>query len=152
MEINDNSLGDIFSEALAEIIATVTSIYLENVRSEKDVGFEEITGVMCLCGKKNKMIFISANESDMRVLCSYMIGVPKAGVTKDDIEDALCEFVNMTAGSAKLRLVDTEYTFDLSPPFVIKGKDMSIVTKAKTHIISRTLSHGEISVKLKVIC
>jgi len=147
-----DNLGVIFSETLAEVIATVTSIYLHSVPSEEDAGFEEITGVMSLCSKKSGILFISAKEPDIRVLCSRMIGVPETDVTKEDIEDTLCEFVNMTAGNAKIRLSDPDYMFTLSPPFILEGKDMNIVTKSKTHVISIALGNGEISVKLKFIC
>ena len=151
MDIFD-TLGMIFSDALAEVVATATSVHLSCVSSEKDIGFEEITGAMSLCSKKGGILFISAKESNMRTLCSYMIGVPEAEVTNEDIEDALCEFVNMTAGSAKLRLPDPDYMFTLSSPFVIKGSDMTIATKNKINVISRILENEKISVKLKFVC
>jgi len=147
-----DSLGVIFSEALAEVLASVTSVYLQCVSEEEDSGFEEITGVMALCSKKSGILFVSAKEQDIRALCSFMIGVPKEEVTKEDIEDALCEFVNMTAGSAKIRLSDPDYIFTLTSPFVIHGKDITIATKHRTHVISRVLGNGEISVKLKFVC
>ena len=138
------NLGLIFSEALAEVIATVTSIYLQCELSDEDTGFEDITGVMSLCSKKGGILFISAKESDIRVLCSCMTGIPEVEVTNEDIEDALCEFVNMTAGSTKLRLSDPDYMFSLSSPFVIKGKDITIATKSKTHVISSVRKRGNI--------
>ena len=146
----DVKLGSVFSDALSEVIATVSSVYLEAL-SSKDDSFKEMIGVMNLNGKKSGMLFVSANESDMRVLCSCMIGVPPAGVTKDDMEDALCEFVNMTAGNAKLRLSDTEYVYQLPSPFIIKGKNITIVAKRKMHMISKALGNGEISVNFKVV-
>ena len=152
-----DSLGVIFSDALAEVIATVTSVYLRCEPPEKNPdepsGSEEITGMMSLRGNKGGLLFISAKESDMRVLCSYMTGVPESEVTKDDAEDALREFVNMTAGSAKLRISDPDYMFSLSLPVIIKGKeDMVTAAKSKNHTVSRVLGNGEISVRLKFIC
>jgi len=150
MDANDN-LGLIFTDALAEVIGTVTGVYLHNEPSEADACFDEITGVMRLCGKKGGVLFISANEPDIRVLCSLMTGLQEEEATKSDIEDALCEFVNMTAGSAKLRLSDPDYAFTLSSPFVIRGKDITITTKNKTPVLSGVLGNGEISVKLKFV-
>jgi len=147
-----DNLDVIFPDALAEAIATVTGIHLQCSPSEEDTGFEEITGVMSLSSKKGGILFVSAKESDIRVLCSCMIGVPEEEVTIGDIEDALCEFVNMTAGSAKIRLSDPDFVFTLSSPFIIRGKDISIATKSKTRVISRVLENGEISVKLKFVC
>ena len=147
-----DDLSVIFSDALAEVIATVTGVDLQCLTSEEDGGFEEITGVMSLCSKKGGILFITTKEQDIRVLCSRMIGVPQEKVTREDIEDAICEFVNMTAGSAKLRLSDRDYMITLSSPFVIKGKDITVATKTKTHVISKHLGNGEISVILKLIC
>ena len=144
-------LGHIYSGALTEVIATVTGIHLpvESMESENDLG--DIIGVMCLNGKKNGILFVSAKEMDVRILCSHFIGMPVGEVTKDDVDDTICELVNMTAGNAKLRLSDTDYMFNLSQPFSLRGRDISIVTKKITHVIAGTLSNGDISVKFKAV-
>jgi len=150
MDMN-HSLGLIFSDSLKDVISTVTGFAVEASSQERDIEFGEITGMMSLSGNKTGTLFVSSNEPDMRLLCSYMIGVPPEEVDKDDVYDTLCEIVNMTAGNVKLRLSDTDYAFSLSPPFVIKGDDMSIIAKRRTLIISRTLGNDKFSVKLKVI-
>jgi len=142
----------IFSDVLTEIISTISGFSLEVLSQETDNGFEDMVGVMSLNGKNNIMFFVSAKETDMRILCSYMTGILQTEVTKNDTEDALCELVNMAAGSAKLRLSDRNHMITLSSPFVIKGKDITIATKTKTHVISKHLGNGEISVILKLIC
>ena len=150
MDITDN-LGLIYAESLADVIATTTGIRLLTDYVEDDNFFEDITGVMILKGKENGILSVSAKTSDVRILCSAITGVPEADVTEDDLDDTMCELVNMTAGSAKLRISGTKYMFSLTQPFVIKGKDMSIVTKSITNVISGTLSNGEISVKIKAV-
>ena len=147
----ENKLGSIFSDVLMEIITTVSGFSLDVLSEETDVDFEEMTGVMSLNGKKNGILFITAKETDMRQLCSYIIGVVQDEITKEDVEDSLCELVNMTAGSVKLRLSGSDYLFNLSSPFLLKGQSMNIKCKNKTRIISKTLGNGEISVKLKVV-
>jgi len=147
----ENKLGSIFSDVLMEIIATISGFSLNVLSEETDVDFEEMTGVMSLNGKKNGILFITAKETDMRQLCSYIIGVVQDEITKEDVEDSLCELVNMTAGSVKLRLSGSDYLFNLSSPFLLKGQSMNIKCKNKTRIISKTLGNGEISVKLKVV-
>jgi len=57
----------------------------------------------------------------------------------------------MTAGSAKLRLSDPDYMFSLLQPFVIRGNDVSIVTKKITRVESGTLTDGKISIRFKVV-
>ncbi|MCL2009573.1 MAG: chemotaxis protein CheX [Synergistaceae bacterium] len=144
-------LGFIFAGALAEVISTTSGLSLDISSLEGGADFDEMVGIMSLNGKNNGIIFISAEERAMRVLYSFMTGVSEDEVTKDDIDDALCEIVNMTAGSAKQRFNDAEQIFALSPPFVISGKNMSLITKKRVHVISKVLGNGEISVKLKVI-
>ena len=146
-----DKLGLVYAEALTEVVATVTGIHLQVSSRETNYGFDDITGVMYLNGKKSGMLFVTANEDDVRVLCSRFTGVPAAEVTTDDMDDTMCEFVNMTAGNAKLRLNDTDYMFSLLQPFVIKGKDVSIVTKSITHIESGTLTDGNVSISFKAI-
>ena len=148
----EETLGVVFSDALAEVIATVTSVYLQCAPSDDDAGLDDITGVMSLSSKKGGILFITANEADIRELCSCMTGAAVEELTEKDVEDTLCEFVNMTAGNAKLRLSDPDYMFTLSTPFVIKGKDMSIAAKSRTTVISRAFGNGEISLKLKFVC
>ena len=147
----DKKLGFIFSEVLTEIVSTISGFSIDVLSEDKDNDFEEMTGMMSLSGQNSGMLFISAKENDIRILCSYMIGVTQDEVTTSDIEDTLCELVNMTAGSVKLRLSGSDYMFNLSQPFLIKGQNKKLVTKNKTHIISKTLGNGEISIKLKVI-
>jgi len=146
------NLKVIFTDALAEVIGTVTSVHLQCVPADDDAGFEEITGVMSLYSKKGGTLFITAKEPVVRTLCSCMTGIPEEEVTCDDIEDTLCEFVNMTAGSAKLRISDPDYIFTLSLPFIVKGKDVTIDSKRKAHMFSCILRNEEFSLKLKFVC
>ena len=149
--IQIDKLSYIFVDALTEVISKMAGISFDVLSSEADNSFKEITGVMSLNGKNHGMLFISAEENVMRIICSYMTGIPRDEITKDDIEDALCELVNMTAGNAKLRTNNTEQTYMLTPPFVISGENMSINTKKRINVISRVMGDGKIAVKLKVI-
>jgi len=146
-----DELGFVFADALGEVISKVTGISLNNSVLENDDSFDEMIGIMNLIGKNDGMIFVSAKEAGMRTLCSLMIGIPQHEVTKDDICDMLCEFVNMTAGNAKLRLSNASYSFALSLPFVISGQNMVIRTKKKEHIVTRILSNDNIALKIKVL-
>jgi len=147
----EGKLGLLYSNVLMEVISTVSGFSLDTLSQEWDADFEEMTGVMSLNGKKAGLLFISTKEAHMRVLCSYMIGVPLDEVTDVDVEDSLCELVNIIAGGAKLRLSDTDFVFNLSTPFVVKGQNLSIAAKNKSRFISRVLGNGDLTVKLKVI-
>ncbi|MCL2480188.1 MAG: chemotaxis protein CheX [Spirochaetaceae bacterium] len=144
-------IGFIFTDALAEVVSITSGFLLDISSLEDDSDFNEMVGFMSLNGKNQGIVFISAEEATMRVICSFMTGISKDEVTRNDIEDALCELVNMTAGNAKLRFNEAEQIYTLSPPFFIRGKDMSITTKKRVSIISRVLKNEEISIKLKVV-
>jgi len=146
-----DQLGDIFTEALVEIISQISGFTLDVLPLEKEVGFDEMVGFMSLNSKKSGILSISAKQDTMRILCSSIIGTPKDEVTQEDIEDTLCEFVNMTAGSVKLRLHDEAYAFTLMTPFIISGKDLVIHTKKRANIISAALGNGEMTIKLNII-
>ena len=147
----DVELGNIFIDALLEIVSTVSGISLDVVSKERDLSFDEISGMMNLVGDKSGFLFISSREPDMRLVCANMTGVKQNDVPLTDTEDMVCELVNMTAGSAKLRLSNSEYAFSLTQPIVIKGKDMALISKNRTRVISRVLSNGEVTVKFKIV-
>jgi len=146
-----SKLETIFSDALINVVTTVSGFALEVIPRENSTDIDEIAGVMCLSSKKQGLLIVSAKENDARLLCSYMIGVFPEEVTADDIEDAMCEIANMTAGNAKLRLSDTDFAFTLSSPFALKGQNMALTVKSKTFLLSKKLCNDEISLNLKFV-
>jgi len=146
-----DSISSIFAGALSEIIAKTTGLTFDISPPEENYGFDEMTGFINLAGKNHGMVFISAKEEAIRLICSLMTGVSKSEITGKDIEDTLCELVNMTAGSARLRFNTAEQTYTLSPPFLIRGENMSFITKKRVNVISMVLGNEEISIKLKIV-
>jgi len=147
----EGKLGLLYSNVLMEVVSTISGFSLDILSQEWDAEFEEMTGVMSLNGKKSGLLFVSAKEAHMRLLCSYMIGVPQDEVSVGDVEDSLCELVNIIAGGAKLRLSDTDFVFSLSSPFVVRGQNMSVAAQNKSRLISSVLGNEKITVKLTVI-
>ena len=146
----EDKIGYIFIDALTEVISKMAGFSINVLSSETDETFEEVTAMMSLNGKNHGMLFISAKEEDMRTICSFMTGMPKNKITMTDIEDNICELANMTAGNAKVRTNNAEQTYDLSPPFVLSGDNLSIKAKNRVNVVSRILGNDEISIKLKV--
>ena len=143
-------LGSVFSEVLVQIVSTVSSIAIAPSSCESSYDCEELTGVMALNSKEGGVLMISGNKTGMCRFCSMMLGVPENEVSEEDMVDALCEVVNMTAGSAKLRLVGTDFMFTYSSPFVIKG-GMSVTVKEKTRVITKLLTGNELTLKLIMV-
>ena len=149
--ISADEFGSIFTQSLIDVISKTTGFSLDILSTAPDTDFNEIVALMYLNSNKGGMIFISAGEPTLCTLCSYMEGDSRDKITTVDIEDVLCELVNMTAGNAKLQLSNIGYLFKLSSPFIISGKNLSIRTKKRVNIVSRTIGNGEITVKLKII-
>jgi CheY-specific phosphatase CheX len=155
-----DDLAGVVAVSLAEVLSTCVGIEADirdlgsgdTVRGSDDgiAGsseqplFSAMTGAMSLIGGKPGMLFVSASEADVTSLCAAMIGVSEGEVTKADAEDSLCEVVNMTAGSAKLR-IGGSHAFTLSSPFVIRGEGVSIATKKRSHVAARALEGGGLS-------
>jgi len=146
-----DKIGSIFADALKEVITTTAGFSFEISSQEQDSGFEEMTGLMSLNGNHHGLVFLSADEIVMRRICSYMTGLHDNDIALKDAEDALCELVNMTAGSAKSRFNTADDAYTLSPPFILRGNNMSIISKKRVNVISMVLGNGEISIKLKVV-
>jgi len=144
--------GFIFADSLSEVVSIASGFSFDVIQSDGDIRFDCMVGAMNIIGnKKNGMIFISAKESDMRILTSYMTGASVDEIKKEDMCDALCELVNMTAGNVKIRISDPDYMFMLSLPFAITGENVSVITKSHAKAFTQVLGNGEISLKLKVI-
>jgi len=150
MDLNDD-LGYIFSDALIKAVSTVSGILIDVVSEERNDELEEITGVMFISSIRNLMLFISAKESDIKVISSFMTGTPEADITTEEAEDTLCELANITSSGVKLRVHDEDRRFSISMPFIIKGKDMMISTKQRARVLSQVIGNDEISLKLVVI-
>ena len=145
------TLGEIFTEALMEVVAKVAGIGAEVVSADRDAALDSRAAFIRMNGAHGGMLLLSAEDDGIRGLCSYMEGIPESEVTREDMDDVLCELANMTAGIAELRLSGTEYRFTLSSPFVITGEGMTVTTKKRTEVISRTLGGEHMLIKLKVI-
>ena len=144
-----DQIGMVFSDVLIDVVSKTAGISIDSI--DKDSGFDELIGLMSLYGNNHGMVIISAGYDTIRKLSSSMTGVSTKEVTNDDIYDTLCELVNMTAGNAKLRFNSTEELYLLSPPFIISGEDMSIITKNRVDFISRILYGEGLTLKLKVV-
>jgi CheY-specific phosphatase CheX len=144
-----DELGLVFAEALAEIVLKFSGVSLGAISSEQDDSFDAITGLMSLAGENGGTLMVSASEADMRALCSRMTASPIDEVTQEEAADALCELVNMTAGSAQLRLAGMGHAFTLTMPFALRGDSMRLMVKKRAGVAYKFMSDGELSLRLK---
>jgi CheY-specific phosphatase CheX len=145
-------LRTVFTDALVEIISKTAGITLAVAEYETDSSLGEVAGLISLNGMGSMTVLLSAKAAAVRRICSFMTGTPEADVTEEELDDTLCELVNITAGNVKLRLGSATGAYTLSPPFTIRGADMRAAVKWRTPGFSVALRNGEVELKLRVIC
>lgn len=144
-----DKIGVLFTDALIEIVSKVAGYALDMISSDPDSSFDDIVSFIHIGGAVSGTVFLSGSESVMRLLCAHMVGLPQNEITREDIDDALSELANMTAGNVKLRMGAAMQT--LSMPCVMSGRDMKITTKKRVALLCRSLGNTEIRIKLKVM-
>ncbi len=108
---------------MAGIEAKKGTIYIK----QDDKMIYDISGVIGIVGKMSGFVAISFPESLALKIVSGFIGEDKTEMSRDVI-DAIGEFVNMIAGSAKRVFADKGQKYEIGIPNVITGKG---------HIINR---------------
>ncbi|MDR0248768.1 MAG: chemotaxis protein CheX [Oscillospiraceae bacterium] len=142
-------LCGIFSDALAEVLAVSTGAQYHPVSVRPGETLCAVAGMMTLAGQKHGLLLIHASEAAMREVYTLMTGADD--VTDADITDTACEIVNMTAGSAKLRLGGSDYAFSLTTPLVIKGDGMSLFAKQRVSVFDAALECAGSLIHIKLV-
>jgi len=144
-------VGRIFTDAMIDVLATSTGLDFTVSSEDADIKLDDMVSFLSLYGENNGMLFISASEKVSLTLCAQMTGTKASEIVKSDVDDALCEIANMTAGNAKLRFNNAGTVYTLSPLFLVRGNSMSITSKKRVTLISRQLVCDKLSIKLKVV-
>jgi len=146
-----DQISQIFADAMIDVLSTSTGLDFIVSDDGSDSSLDDLVSFLSLYGENNGMLFASASDSTARTLCAQMTGSKVADVDTSDIEDALCELTNMAAGNAKLRFNNANTVYTLSPLFAIRGREMTLMTKKRVNLVSKTLKCDNISVILKVV-
>lgn len=97
-------------------------IFLETDRKP----FGEFSGIIGLSGAAKGSMVLSFPGPVMKKLAGNMLETAPEELSDEDARDALGEIVNMIAGGAKKLLADTKFSFCISLPTVVSGKDHAI--------------------------
>lgn len=151
-KISDTEIsGEIFSRLLEDAISTTTGFYLE--RSDEYEEFaekKEIVGSMVMCGEKNLLLLLSADEKSARLIVSYMTGIDINKLSDDMVCDGITEIINMVAGGARMALEDKKFNFSMSVPFTIVGKDVDVIVKKRTGKFLSNFKNEDINLNFKI--
>lgn len=148
-----------FSMAVSDVMITMTGFEMEedmDFQGELCCGGEddpqpcEITGAMILMGQNSGMASITMTRQTASILVSYMTGVPYYELEDADLYDGIAELMNLIAGRAKAALRDSEYYYEITPPFTIVGENHQIVHKKQAHLIQKRFITSDLSFILRV--
>ncbi len=149
----DEIPGDVFTEALYNVVYTMTGFNVEKKISEEEVEKKpsrDIVGAMVLAGKKNMVLVVSVNKATASLLVSYMTGMDLTELKEEDLHDGITEFANMVAGSAKVMLTDTVFSYKLTSPFAVVGENIGIISKKSVMQYCQTFCANEVEIKIQI--
>jgi chemotaxis protein CheX len=151
MEERVDLLGKYFVQALQDVTATMSGITItENGDGKTNNNAGEISSVMLLVGEKNMLATISMPRETATILVSYMTGISAEKILSEELYDGVAELVNMVAGQAKAFISATPYRFQITSPFVIVGKDYSIVHKNRVATFCKGFEAADMKMQLKL--
>jgi len=159
MNDQERRYHDAFSVAVSDVLLTMTGFEMEEDLSYEGqgcCGLEgepqpcEISGAMFLMGKNSGMASITMTKQTASILVSYMTGIPYYELEDEDLYDGVAEMMNLIAGRSKAILKDTDYYFEITPPFTIVGENHFIVHKKQSQFIQKRFISSDLSFILKV--
>ncbi len=139
MNIEQDYLQVSLTTAIRDVIETMTGLCIEEALGQDvcTINKGEISGAMLILGERNALMSLTMSKELCTTIISYMTGMEKNDITKEEIYDGAAELVNMVAGRAKAILSGTKYHFSITPPFTIVGQDHFIVHKDKRSNIAK---------------
>jgi len=105
--------------------------------------FGDVSGIMGLSGNAFGSVIVSMTENLARTTVARMTHVDEKDISSEDIRDGIGELVNIISGSAKAKLAETEYAFQISLPTVITGYGHEISHKKDTPCVGVVFQTGE---------
>lgn len=111
----------------------------------------DVAILLSLVGDIEGQVIYSMKEEVAKKLASaMMMGFPVEELN-DLAKSAVCEFANMVTGNAAMLLGTKGLKLDISPPTIIKGKDLEVSSQISMLVIpiSTPLGEMEIDVALR---
>lgn len=116
------------SKSVYEMFTMMSSIEIKESSEAKLNDY--LTGCLQLHAEDfNGLVRVEIEKPFAMSTVSDMTGVHVDDLQEDFIMDGVGEIVNMITGFTKSKLRDNNISFDLTPPFIIYGKDYGIKFK-----------------------
>ena len=142
-----------FTNSMIETINIMTGfeiceIIIEHNNLPKNNDY--FTGIMILTGKKNFMISISVSKEVGKNLVEAITGIEKNKLLDEDIYDGLMELANIVAGSTKINIQNTEFSYELTYPFIVIGENHKMVHKKNIPITIKKFKGVDVEIIFKI--
>ncbi|KNY29553.1 chemotaxis protein CheX [Pseudobacteroides cellulosolvens] len=118
-----------FVEALCEAVEKMTGFCVCETSKDCEIKSTDISGAMILSGERNALFVVSVSRKTALNLISFMVGEDADHLSEEELSDGISELVNMAAGIAKIKLLDSDKKFNLSSPFAVTGDNIRITVK-----------------------
>ncbi len=127
----ESEILETINECTLEVCSTMLMLEVKAeesyIKSESNVCSDLISSLHFFGPKYMGKIAIFASGAASCGLAGSMLGM-EVETVDTDVKDCMGEIVNMIAGSAKTKLIDTLGNVHLLTPWIIAGKDLSIAT------------------------
>jgi len=107
-----------------------------------------VTGSVSLSGQANGVVYTAFSSNLAKLLTADVLG---GDPSESDISDVVGEFTNMITGNLKSQLCDKGYPCSLSIPTVMRGGEITVVSKSAPISVRNTYVFAEQKEELVVL-
>lgn len=135
MDINEleNGITKAIKETTTEVFSTMLMLEVTPeesfIKDEKNVSTDLISSLHFFGEKYMGKIALFSSGNVACHIANAMLGT-EGTVVNDEVKDGMGEIVNMVAGGAKVKLLDTLGDIHLLTPWVIAGRHLTISSSA----------------------
>lgn len=130
--ISKTELREIVSHVVSDVFGSMMSMEIECLDSSLEVPHDgnRVVGSVGFGGEEAGVICLHVREDFSRIMTAAMLGMdnPK-DLSEEDVNDAIGELTNMTAGNIKSQLYDIGSSSSaLAVPSIVRGTSMEVET------------------------
>jgi chemotaxis protein CheX len=124
-----NLLDELLKAASEEVFSTMLGIPVQwmTETAAGAVNGEQIIGNIGLAGTVSAVVYLRFPAQFTSILTTQLLGMGKDDPASNEIvNDAVGELTNMVVGHTKTRLCDRGLTCTMTPPSILRGRDLRI--------------------------
>lgn len=140
-------LGKLCARAVLEVIETAAGIGMEIVDMDGEAD-ASIMAIAALEAGESGVLTLRSDAATLRVLTSYMTGVPEADLDEEALYDCIHELMNMTVGLIKAEAKDDAFKFRMIAPFVVTGEHLHSLHKPRAQKHACRVASGDMFIEL----